>query len=197
MEHILWLINSRMTLWWAHKFDMSSMDGLHQLLCLLVPILVVLCDTSVGGDDMWWDTDMTATLPLWHKKRNCGCGGCQETRHCDVVPDRQTVRNWWWLRRCLEVSSSSSCTKNETIGFRISTFDYKVVIPCILSCLRCWPGWCANWLLWSACLSVRRVSMSLLAIEICREEWADCFQFLRYTYICIFAKNCLVTYLLL
>lgn len=64
----------------------------------------------------------------------------QETRHCDVVPDRQTVRNWWWLRRCLEVSSSSSCTKNETIGFPISTFDYKVVIPCILSCLRCWPG---------------------------------------------------------
>lgn len=112
MEHILWLINSRMTLWWAHKFDLSSMDGLHQLLCLLVPVLVVLCDTSVGGDDMWWDTDMTATLPTRRGTVAAEDAKRQETRHCDVVPDRQTVRNWWWLRRCLEVSSSSSCTKN-------------------------------------------------------------------------------------
>lgn len=195
MEHRAWSINSRMTLWWAHKFDMSSMDGLHQLLCLLVPILVVLCDTSVGGDDMWWDgydwlffsSGTRRAVAAVDAKR-------QETRHCDVVPDRQTVRNWWWLR-CLAVSSSSSCTKNETIGFRISTFDYKVVIPCILSCLRCWPGWLCQLTL-VVSVSVRRVSMSLLAIEICR-EWAVCFQFLRYTYICIFAKNCLVTYLLL
>lgn len=190
MEHRAWSINSRMTLWWAHKFDMSSMDGLHQLLCLLVPILVVLCDTSVGGDDKWWDgydwlffSSGTRAVAAEDAKR-------QETRHCDVVPDKQTVRNWWWLR-CLAVSSSS-CTKNETIGFRISTFDYKVVIPGILSCLRCWPGW----LTVVVSVSVRRVSMSLLAIEICR-EWAVCFQFLRYTYICMFSKNCLVTYLLL